>query len=104
LHPTGTASKEELAECQRQLEELLEKAEDMEQLERGLQVMEELSSYAPYVESFKSLSQREEQEIKEIKSLREKACQTLPSEGAVPEDSWKNTAKSGKDWVNTMCK
>jgi exonuclease SbcC len=62
----------ELAECQRQLAELLEKAKDMEQLERNLQVMEELSSYAPYVESFKSLSQREEQEIKEIKSLREK--------------------------------
>jgi exonuclease SbcC len=62
----------ELAECQRQLAELLKKAEEMEQLERELQVMEELSSYAPYMESFKSLSQREEQEIKEIKSLREK--------------------------------
>jgi exonuclease SbcC len=87
---------EELTECQRQLAELLEKAKDMEQLERNLQVMEELSSYAPYVESFKKPFPKGRAGDKRNKEFKGKACQTLPSEGAVPRTVGKIPPRVGK--------
>ncbi len=84
----------ELAQCQRELTEFLRKAKEMEELERNVKVVEDLTSYAPYVESFKSLSQREEREKEELKGIMNRLYKLAQRK----EDLQKQTEEYRREW------
>jgi len=93
------AIKRELFECERELEVLLEKKHEIEKLKEVIQVMEEASFYAPYVQNFKRLSVREEEEKRRLKDLEIKMIrlsqekELKQKEKEIYEKEWKNIDK-----------